>query len=330
MITTNASYVPTAAEFNAHWVEVNADLPPTAPLVLRTGLARAAFLALKVELQTVEGTLVSRLNDAEIARGQVRLGKAGLLFWFGRFMSFFEAYFGESALAGARPMAPKATGTMEVFVRPMLDVADLWLRIDAMEGTGEAPPGVSVPVTLTGEAPGMGLEQAGFVALIAALRAQADAEITAEGRAKRSRSRRNFTQERIYEAMKVYRLAMPGALPSGHELQETLPRLTPEETGTTPEPVAASAVYVSGATSKTVYEASAAADLKEYQLRGVVGEVWDEDDAVTIATNGPAEAREFAVAFGLTQPGTKIVLKVYVVTLTGRERGSAAMVVERP
>jgi|GEM_PF-2925577 len=129
--------------------------------------------------------------------------------------------------------------------------------------------------------------------------------------------------------MKLYRQAMPPALPSGDALQETLPRLTPEETGPAPAAVNASAVSVGGAASKTTYEASPAPDLKEYQLRGVIGEEWDEDDAVTVATNGPGAPREFAVNFGLTQPGTSIVLKVYVITEAGRERGSAPMRVDR-
>ena len=93
--------------------------------------------------------------------------------------------------------------------------------------------------------------------------------------------------------------------------------------------VNASAVYVAGATSKTTYDASAAPDLKEYQLRGVIGEEWNEDDAVTIASHRPEDAREFIVDFGLTQPGTSIVLKVYVITEPGRERGSAPLRVER-
>jgi hypothetical protein len=329
-ITSNASYVPTAAEFNSHWLEVNAELPPASPLVLRTGMTRAAFLALKTDLETVEGTLQQRLNDAQIARGEINARKAALLFWFGRFMTFFEAYFGGSPLAEARPLAPNPSTTTEAFIRPMLDMADLWLRIDEMDGTGEAPPGVTFPVTLTGETAAINLLQPEFVTLLGELRTQQDTEITAEGRAKRSRSRRNFIQKELYEGMKLYRLAMPQALPSGHELQATLPRLTPEDTGTTPDPVAASAVYVSGANSKTVYEASTAADLREYQLRGVIGEEWDDEDAVTIATNDPEDAREFTVAFGLTQPGTKITLKVYVITQTGRERGSAPMTVERP
>ncbi len=53
--------------------------------------------------------------------------------------------------------------------------------------------------------------------------------------------------------MKLYRQAMPPALPSGDALQETLPRLTPEETGPAPTAVNASAVSVGGAASKTTY-----------------------------------------------------------------------------
>ncbi len=51
---------------------------------------------------------------------------------------------------------------------------------------------------------------------------------------------------------------------------------------------------------------------------------------MTIATNAPGAAREFTVDFGLTQPGAMIVLKVYVITQTGRERGTPPLVVQRP
>lgn len=329
-ITTNASYVPTAAEFIAHWTEVNAELPPAAPLILRTGMTLTAFSTRKGDLETIEGTLQSLLNDAQIARAGINRVKREMLGWFGRFMQAFDAYFGASDMAEARPLAPAVSVTTESFLRPILDMADLWARINELAGDEDAPPGLTLPLVLTGETAEETLTQAQLVSLLGNLRGQADGEILAESRAKRARSRRNFTQKDLYEAMKLYRLAMPHALPAGNELQTTLPRLSPEDTGATPEPVAASAVYVSGATSRTVYEASTAADLKEYQLRGVIGEEWNEDDAVTIATNGPEDAREFAVEFGLTQPGTKVALKVYVITTTGRERGSAVMVVERP
>ena len=189
--------------------------------------------------------------------------------------------------------------------------------------------GVTLPLGLLGPE-GSPFSLAQFTALIAQLRSFADAETRALSRLRRSRSKRNFSQEQAYALMKLYRQAMPTALASSNPLQSTLPRLTPADTGSTPEPVNASAVHVSGATSKTVYDESTASDLKEYQLRGVIGEEWDDDDAVTVATNAPGAPREFTVDFGLTQPGTAIALKVYVVTTSGREKGSATLVVERP
>jgi hypothetical protein len=61
-----------------------------------------------------------------------------------------------------------------------------------------------------------------------------------------------------------------------------------------------------------------------------VGDRYDENDAVVIATNAPNEPREFVTTFGLNQPGAEIALKVFVVLSTGSEAGSAPMVVERP
>jgi hypothetical protein len=216
---------------------------------------------------------------------------------------------------------------VEEFTKPLLDMGDLWDRINQLGSS--TPPGLANPLVLTGETSYVTLALAGWNALIATLRGYGDDSTIALGRVRRSRSRRNFTQMAAYEMMKVYRKAMPSALPSGDPLQAGLPKLTVESTGATPDPVNVSAVYVSGSTSKTVYEASTAADLKEYQLRGVIGDDWDEEDAVTIATNAKDAPREFEVNFGLTQPGTRIVLKVYVITQTGHERGSAAMVVDR-
>jgi hypothetical protein len=327
-ITTNASYVPTLAEFEGHWEDVNAARGAAGALVLSSGDTLATATAAKDELMALETQLQQRLNDQQLARGGIHDRKNKLLYWFGRFAEVFDAYFAATPWREARPLAPQFNLSVEDFVRPMLDVEDLWERFNGLSGA-EKPPGLTVPIVLLGQASGETLALAGFSALIQELRAYADEETKAAGRVKRSRSRRNFVQQKAYALMKLYRQAMPPALPSGDALQGTLPRLTPADTGSTPEPVAASAVYVSGSQSRTVYEASAAADLKEYQLRGVVGEEWDEEDAVTIATNGPDAAREFVVNFGLTQPGTSVVLKVYVVTLTGRERGSAPMRVER-
>ena len=327
-ITTNASYIPTLTEFQMHWEDVNTERGSGGALVLSNGDTIAMAGGLKAELLAIEAQLQQRRNDQEVARGGLNDRKTKLLYWFGRWAEVFDAYFAGSQWRDARPLAAQFSATTEEFVKPMLDVEDLWARFNALTAPN-VPPGLNLPIVLLGQTSEQ-LTLGQFTALIAELRGFADEETRAGSRVKRSRSRRNFLQEQAYALMKLYRQAMPTALPSTDALQETLPRLTPEDTGSTPDAVNASAVYASGAQSKTVYDASTAGDLKEYQLRGVAGDVWNEDDAVTIATNGPGVAREFTVDFGLTQPGTAIALKVYVVTQTGRERGSAPMVVLRP
>lgn len=122
---------------------------------------------------------------------------------------------------------------------------------------------------------------------------------------------------------------MPARLPNREVLLAALPRLTPEP-GSTPDAVNASAVFQAPNQFKVVYDASAAADLKEYQLRGNVGAAFKSEDAVVIATNAKDAPREFVSTFGLTQPGAKVSVSVYVITNAGNQKGNAPMTVTRP
>jgi len=67
-----------------------------------------------------------------------------------------------------------------------------------------------------------------------------------------------------------------------------------------------------------------------YEPRGTVGDYYDDQDAVVIATHAPGDPKEFVTTFGLNQAGVEIALKVFVVLTTGNEAGSAPMIVERP
>ena len=70
--------------------------------------------------------------------------------------------------------------------------------------------------------------------------------------------------------------------------------------------------------------------LERYELRGTVGDRYEEADAVVIASHSPSEPREFITTFGLNQPGAEVALKVFVILTTGNEAGSATLPVERP
>jgi hypothetical protein len=130
--------------------------------------------------------------------------------------------------------------------------------------------------------------------------------------------------------LKNYRQAVAARFFEDHPLLEALPKLSPPEGGRTPDAVAASAVFVPPDAAKIVHDASTDPDVREYQLRAVPGDEWSAEDAVTIATHKPGDAREFLTTFSLNQPGAAASFAVYVVLDTGHEKGSAPMTILRP
>jgi hypothetical protein len=101
-------------------------------------------------------------------------------------------------------------------------------------------------------------------------------------------------------------------------LRETLNAATAPP-GHTSAPVNASAVFHAPDQAKIAYDASAEATLSRYELRGTPGEKYkEEEDAITLSTRLPADARGFLTGFGLTQPGTRASYKVFVIPETGR------------
>lgn len=319
-ISGNASYIPTMNDFLAHWSEVNAALPALQPLVLKTAVARADLLALRGDLSSLMDDVQDKLNTVEIARGTLDDQKAALLARLNEFNGVMEASFNGTPIGKARPLAPNITDSEEKFVSPMRDMKSLWVKVNA----AAAPPGLTLPLLLDG-----GMTQAQFVTALGNLQtAYADLS-EAEQNLKLSRLTRDAKQGVIYENLKLYRLAVPARLPNNQTLIDSLPDLTPAP-GHTPQPVNASAVFVAPDHAHVVYDASTDADLARYELRGNAGATFHSADAVVIATNQPGDAREFTTGFGLTQPGAKVSLAVYVVLNTGNEAASAPMLVQRP
>lgn len=319
-ITGNASYVPTTNDFLAHWSDVNAALPGPSPLILRSGMARAGLVTARDDLQTLLDAVQDELNDVELARAALDLLKVPLLGRLNEFNGILDAYYQGTKFHAGRPLAPGITEGEEGFTEPLRDMKSLWLKLNA----APAVPGVTLPLLLDG-----GLTQAQFVTLLGDLRTAYADVADAEQDLKLSRSQRDALMGVIYEALKAYRLAVPARLPNNAPLLATLPKLTPDA-GHTPDAVNASAVFVAPNQFRVVYDASTDADLKEYQLRGNAGATFKSEDAVVIATNGPAATREFLSGFALTQPGAKVSVSVYVITNAGNEKGSTPMTVTRP
>lgn len=319
-IHDNASYVSTTNEFLPHWGDVNAALPVDKPLVLKTGLTRAGLVALRDGLVTQLDLVQEELNDVEMAAEALKLKRPVLLARLNEFNGVIDAFYEGTTLQAARPLAPGLGEGEEKFTEPFRDMKSLWAKLNAQP----APPGVTLPLELDG-----GMSLADFTALMGELKAAFEAVAVAEQDLRLERLTRDGKFKVIYESLRLYRLAVPARLPNNEVLLAALPRLTPEP-GSTPAAVAASAVFLAPDQLKVVYDASEAGDLKEYQLRGNAGAAFHSEDAVVIATNAKDAPREFVSGFGLTQPGAKVSVAVYVVTTTGNQKGSAPMTVTRP
>ena len=322
-ISSNASYVPTMDEFSVHFSQCNAVLGAS-PLIIRlpddSTINLVQFNALRTTVQARQLAVQDKLIDQQIARAVVEQQKIALLGTLNAFNQFLDAYYQDTRFLPARPDAPGISEGQERFSGPLFDAMLLWEKLNA----GPAPAGVALPVTLPDST-----TQGGFASAISALQfAYLEVKKT-EQAVTLARADRDLSQERAYSAMKCYRQAVPIKLEMHPELVSTMPALTPAP-GHTPVPVEASGVLIAPNQSKVVYTASIDPTLEKYQLRGSVGDSYDEADAVVIATNQPGEPLEFITTFGLTQPGAQISLKVFVVLTTGNESGSATITLERP
>ena len=322
-ITGNASYIPTMNDFDAHWALCNTALAPAVLLVAmpdQTSMTFAVFETLRDSLQTQQTVVQSTLNDQQIARAQIEITKATLLTKFNSFIDLLQAYYQQTKFFPARPKAPGISDGQEHFTRPLIDAMTLWEKVNA----APAPAGVTLPLTLAD-----GTIQSSFASLVSSLQFSYKTEAAAGQNLALARVDRDALQATAYAAMKSYRLAVPPRLAQHPNLVATLPALTPAA-GHTPAPVNVSGIFQAPDASKVTYTASTDADLQEYQLRGTVGEHYSEDDAVVVATKQPADPREIVTTFGLTQPGARVALKVFVILNTGNESGSATMVIVRP
>ncbi|HEV7406448.1 MAG TPA: hypothetical protein VGO11_26090 [Chthoniobacteraceae bacterium] len=202
----------------------------------------------------------------------------------------------------------------------MRDVVSLWTKLNA----GTAPDGVTLPLKLSDDT-----VQSAFAAAVAGLQAAYAQEAVTAQEVVLARANREVSKRSAYLTMKAYRVAVPARCKQFPALVSTLPALTPAA-GHTPDPVNASAVFQAPDQAKVVYSASTDAALDHYELRGDPGDAYNDDDAVTIESRLPGDAREFVTGFGLTQPGARVALKVYVVLTMGNEAGSAVTLVTRP
>ena len=321
--TTNASYVPTIQLFLAHWAQVNAALPSPLVLADEEGVAagRARLEQLLADLRAGQAEVIDKLNDRELARGDIEIKKRRLLALLNEFNARLDAFWARSVFVKLRPGAPGIGEGLERFLRPVEDAARLWLKLEAEP----APPGVVLPLALSD-----GTDLAAFTGLIADLRAAFQAERLALLEAQIARHARDVAKTRAYELLKLYRTAVSAVCRPGEPVLDCMPRLTPERKARVPRPVAAEAAFHPPDQARISHEASADPALERYELRGLPGLEYDERDAVVLASHEPGEERVFFTGFALNQPGAAATFRVFVILSSGAEAGGETLTVARP
>ena len=318
MISGPSSYLGTIDEFLAHWALVNADAAAAPGLATRDGKTRADLVSTRALLDAALSNVESKLNGKEYARASLENTKRDIL---ARAQELVRRLRGVvpadspllATLPGAMPQQSSAEG---VFVKPMRDCENVWVRAD----------GEGVEFELSGN-----FGVADFTALFATLNAAYTTLSNAEKELEYARAKRNTLQNEVKSLLSGYRPAVEGLFLPDHPLVVTIPVLY-DPGSRTPKPVQAAATY-DATQHKAVITFTESTDdaLDHYELRAVPGpEYVGEDEQVIATLPKNASLREFRTDFSLAGPGMAASFKVYVVLSTGNEAGSEAVSVERP
>ncbi len=316
-ISGPASYLATTDEFLGHWDSADTTLGAGNELKLKDGSGWAVLLTKKDSLVARRATVQVRLNQQEVARGDIDVRKAALLERINQFNDKVRFLLGGTKWERALAAVPTQGDGQGNFTVPLDDAAALWLMINDDPAIAD--------IVLMGA-----YTQAMFVADVAALNAAYTTYTTAGAKLSVAIEDRNDVQDAIYEMLKQYRQAVPTYFAKTHALVQSLPRLT-VEAGSTPNAVTANGSWiVAQLMAKVLWSESSDANLLHYEIRFCAGPNYSSENESVIGTIQPADPREFLTDAGLTSPGSTASFKVYVVTTTGNEKGSNTVVVTRP
>ena len=319
-ITGPSSFVPTVNEFLAHWLQTNTFLGGGGPLVLGDGTAIADLTGHRDSLMTYGSSIAGKLNDVEIARGNLDIQKADLISRLGEFNRKVRGFLSQTAFVSALPEVPPGSSSVATIVDSLDDMATLWVKINAA-----TIPGFTGPLSLLG-----GFLVAAFNTDLATLKTTSTTWQNALQDVKLERERRNDLQDIVQPILRDYRAAIEGTFAPTDALVASLPRMTPEP-GSTPDGVTANIVWDALlGQAKITFTGSDNPNLSHFEIRFCAGPNYSSNDESVIGSVGPSETREFLTDSGLTSPGSTASFKVYVVLTTGNEKGSNTVTVTRP
>ena len=323
MITNKASYISTTTQFIEHWEGVNPP-GPQPELVLHGFILQWSAPIHRSDLQGL-------LDDLVAARDAVSLANFNLSEARDDFKSAKELVVDKhgqlngkirGSLPGSKwerlstPVASAEAGA-EVVSKAATAAMNLWNRINARNVLG-------APLALRDA-----VSAADFKILRDNVQLMANKVTEAEQDLKDAVEERDSVEEKIYAVLKAYRQMIPQSLPVGHPSIASLPALTPPP-GSTPDAVTASGAFNSLTNqAEFAWDESTSADVTHYDVLGLAGPEFDEDNADLLGTVQKGSPRSFATGQFLQNPGGKLTVKVYARTESGHTAGSNAVTVMR-
>ena len=319
-ISGPASFLTTTDEYLGHWELADLSLGAGNELKLKDGSARAVMLAKKDTLVARRAAVQAKLNQQEVARGDIENRKKDLLVRINQFNDKVRFLFAGTKWERALPNVPSQSDGQGNFTEPMDDAAALWLMINDDATIAD--------ITLLGL-----YTQAMFVADVAAINAAFTTYTTAGKKVDVALGDRNDVQDELYEMFKGYRLAVPTYFAIGTSILETLPELTPPP-GSTPAAVAADGEFDGTIQMARLRNAqSNDPKLLRYEWRYCGGPGEYSTDTESVVPGGSILAggvREIVTDVALPNPGDEAKFRLYVITTTGNEKGSNDVHIVRP
>lgn len=314
-----AVYPPKMQEFVAHWTQVNAVLGAS-PLLLRGGYTLANFTADRAALVAAIDAVIPAINTVQGAIVSRDTLKTTLKVKIAQFRAAVAAYFPDSRYSRMIPTVPAFDAIESVFIAPFVDISNVWNLINT-----ETNPGFTPPLLLPA-----GYTKANLDTDIAAIRTAYTNLENANVGASAARANRDVLVPNANARMKQYRQAVVARLPIGSPLLNNIPAYT-IATGPAAQPVNPSITW--DATKKKAvitWTASASTDVQEYSIRTAPPPSWNGDNETSIGLVKPGNPLILETDAGLTTTGATALFKVYVVTDTGREKGSIVLKITRP
>ncbi|WP_395091361.1 hypothetical protein [Armatimonas sp.] len=317
-ITTISGFQVTLGNVASHWERVNVSLAPDA-LELKGGYSLSNLVADQINITTlVQKVDAAVLILATLARRRDQL-KTKLRPRLTQFRGAVKSALDGTPFAKTLPTLPLATADMAGTLKPFTEMDTLWQKINVAVGDEAISGGLKLAGGYT--LPNFQQE------LVALQDVYKQISLQEQGLAVDRRTRDTLRTE-LVTRLRQYKNAVVAHFEAAHPLLTTVPSLYPTG-GSTPEAVVLSGQWSTDHTcAQLAWTASANDQLDHYSVRVAPLPSYNTRNEAVVAMIS-ADTLTWHGSLELIESGEGVLVKVYVVTKTGNEKGSNALKVVR-